>query len=186
MNDECRNFEMTNELQLAVSNWRINKPFRCWVSIVNEKIVNRQFGSLFVNSTFRHSSFIPVHGFHRKRGQAHRDIFRSVFERRRVLDPFALVRNHCLAGMDVERSAPVRDPQHALQHNCKLVKLRRLSRLRPSTGRAHMRHAQSGRRRIHASDVLVDQFGLITRGSDSCRLWYESRHSVRSFQNPCL
>ena len=55
------------------------------------------------------------------------------------------------------------DAQRAAQDDRVFVKLRRLSRLDPSTRTVHPRHAARGRLRVDASDELFDPLRLVTR-----------------------
>ena len=70
-------------------------------------------------------------------------------------------------GPYVHFTAAMRHAQHSLDHDRVLIKLRRLSRLNPSAGTAHVRNAQPRFLRVHAPDKLVDQLRLVARGLDA-------------------
>src|SRR6476646_3771814 len=73
----------------------------------------------------------------RKRGHTNGNVFGG-FIRRGVLDPLSRMRNHSLASRHLEHSSLMADAQPATQHDGVLLKLRRLSRLFPSRGAAHV------------------------------------------------
>lgn len=125
-------------------------------------------------------SFIPVHGFHGEGWQADGDVFGAAFLRSGVAHPFAGAGKDCLAGGDVKRSTFVFDAQQPLQHDRELVELRRLAGLEPSLRTAHVGDAGGGGFRIDASDVFVDEFGLVAGGLNSRGVRDEYGHEVRA------
>jgi hypothetical protein len=60
--------------------------------------------------------------------------------------------------------------KHAAQDDGELVELRRLARLDPSAGAAHVGYARRCSLRIDAAYVFVDPFRFISRGFNASRL----------------
>ena len=114
------------------------------------------------------ASCIPVHSVRRERGYANRNVLRSIWCR--VLDPLALVRDHSLPCLYVDRAVFMPQSHEAFQHNRELVELWTLSWLLPASRAAHMRHACVLRLAIDAADVLIDQLRFGSRCLDSCGL----------------
>src|SRR5947209_8350502 len=104
---------------------------------------------------------IPVNRFHRKRRQAHCDVLRAAFVRSRITHPLAPMSHHRLSRANIQDSSFVLHAYCALEHDREFVELGSLSRLNPSCWAAHVRNAGSGRLRVDAPDVLINQLGLV-------------------------
>lgn len=85
-----------------------------------------------------------MHGFRRKSGDAHGDVFRAVRPGCAVLDPFTALRNDGLAGLDVENTGPGLYAKKSAQHDRVLIELRRLAGSDPPARAFHTRDAYSG------------------------------------------
>ena len=78
------------------------------------------------------------------------------------------------------------DPQHAFQHNRELVELGSLAGLEPSLRAAHVGHAGGCRFGVDASNILVDEFGLVACGLNARGLGNESGHGkIEYIKNIC-
>ena len=100
-------------------------------------------------------------------GEADRNVFGAAFVGSGVADPFTRVHDDGLSGGDVERPTLVFNPKHALQDDGALVEGRSLARFQPSGGAAHVGHAGGRGLGVDASDVFVDEFGLVAGGLDA-------------------
>jgi hypothetical protein len=125
--------------------------------------------------------FVPVDGFHGERGQADCDVFSAAVLWRGVADPLAGVGDDGLSGGDVEGSgcsvsAFVFDSQQSFQHDGEFVELGSLTGFEPALRAAHVGDAGGGRLGVDATDVLVDEFGLVAGGGDAGGLCDERGH----------
>src|SRR5258708_5745302 len=100
--------------------------------------------SIFGTHSGREQSTVPLHCLHGKRGDAHRDVFGAFRIGRAVADPLALVRDHGLAGADVDHAVPMLHAHRTAEHDGELVELWGLSRFAPSGWTAHV--CDAGRR----------------------------------------
>ncbi len=91
----------------------------------------------------------------RERRQAYCEVFRCLV-RSGVLDPFPGMGYYGLSGRYIERSTFVLHVKLPPNHNCVLFELRRLARLLPPGGAAHVRYADSIVFRIHAANKFVN------------------------------
>src|SRR5579883_1072085 len=124
----------------------------------------RSFSSPF----FSLDSRISMNHLRGESGYTHGNVFRAFRFRRGVLDPLAWMSDHCLAGTHIQNTSVMRHPQHSLQYDRELLELRRLPRFNPAGRTAHMGDADLAMAGIDATNVLVDQLGLVARGFDPC------------------
>jgi hypothetical protein len=120
---------------------------------------------------------VAMDGVHRKRRQAHRDVFGAAV-RRAVANPLARRGDHGLTRVDVDRAVFVFDPHRALEHDGDLLELRTLAGFLPSGRRHHSRHADRGMSRVHAAGVLLDPFGWRAGGLNDRRAVNKSWHEL--------
>lgn len=121
---------------------------------------------------------IAVYGVRIERRDANGDVVRAFFIGRTVLYPLALVSDHCLSGMNIERAAARVNPEHTVQDDRVFVELRRLSRLDPSGRALHVGNADAGAAVVHAPDEFLNDLWLIPGSTDLCRGSNERRHRV--------
>src|ERR1041384_2730378 len=75
---------------------------------------------------------VSMHRLHREGRDAHGDVLRAVRSRRAVLNPFSMVRDDRLPGMNVDDTTLVRHPEHPFEHDTVFVELRRLPGFDPA------------------------------------------------------
>src|ERR1700681_4005490 len=101
-----------------------------------------------------------------------RDILGSLG--RTVANPFALVRDDRLAGLDLDDAGLMFYPHLAIEDHRVLIEVRPLAGFGPARRTAHVSHARLGVTRIYAPDVFVDNLvsrdGNVRRGSDQLGL----------------
>ncbi len=119
---------------------------------------------------------VTNYGVHGKRREADGEIFRAFFTWGAVAYPLAFVGDYGLSGADVEGSAAVLDSQLALNDDGEFIEARCLAGFNPSTGTAHVSDRERFGVGVHAADVFVDQFGLVSGGFNSRGSGYQSRH----------
>src|SRR3954447_9093554 len=101
-----------------------------------------------------------------------------------------------LSGVDVDHAGLRRYAQSAFQDDGVLLGIGSLAGLLPSGGAAHVGDAHRFSAGVHATDVFVDELGLIASGGYASGAVDESRQvcspigkiawSARRIQNPCL
>jgi hypothetical protein len=131
-------------------------------------------------------AFIPVHGFHGKRGKADGDVFGAAFVRRGVANPFTGVGDDGLSGGDFERTVLVLDAQCAFEDDGELVEGGRLAGFEPSGGAAHVGDTGGGGLGVGASDVFVDQFRFVAGRLDARGLGDQGGHGFESVGWPVV
>src|SRR5262245_12236451 len=102
-------------------------------------------------------------GMRRKRRHADGNVLRG-FIGSRILDPLSWVRHYGLPGRNIEASFPVAHVQLSSNHDRVLLKLRRLSRLLPSGGAAHMRDTYRLVFRVHPAKEFINDLWHVARG----------------------
>jgi len=122
------------------------------------------------------ASLVSVHCFHGKRRQADCDVFCSAVMRSGIADALPGMRDDGLSRLHIERPFPMCDSQQPLQNDRKLIELGSLAGLDPSLWAAHVSDAGRGGLGVHASNVFVDEFGLIAGGLNAGGLRDQSRH----------
>src|SRR5688572_26611952 len=123
-------------------------------------------------------------GIRRKRGQADRDVFRSLRFRRAVLNPLARRRDDRLPGAHVEAAAFVLHPHHPAQHDGDFLELGSLARLDPAGRRSHPGDADAAVPAVHAADKLLNPLRFRAGGLDDGRRSNEAWHGGRSYNVP--
>jgi hypothetical protein len=114
------------------------------------------------------------------------DILGAFLQRRTITHPFTALDDNGLSSGNVDHAGPMLDAQQAREHDGIFIKLRRLPRLDPATGAAHVCDAYPGTPRIHTAHILIDQLGLVARRLDSGRIGDEYWHSLSKseYQGP--
>src|SRR5215471_20620783 len=118
-----------------------------------------------------------MHTFRRKRWQTNRNILGATRLRRGVLDPLTRMGDDSLPSLHLETSPLMLNSQHSLQYNRELYEFRRLPRFNPTFRAAHMCNARGRGPAVHAANVFVDDFRLVSRSFDPSRLRDKSGHS---------
>src|SRR5581483_7651691 len=67
--------------------------------------------------------------------------------------------------------------QHAAQHERVFIKLRRLARLNPTAGTAHVGDAELSIAGVYAADKFLDDFGFVAGGLDAGRFLNQCWHA---------
>ncbi len=117
-----------------------------------------------------------MNGVHGEGGEADSDVFCATFVGSGVADPFAGVGDDGLSGGDVERAILVLDAESAFEDDGEFVEGGGLTGLEPSGGAAHVGDAGGCGLGVDASDVFVDEFGLVAGGLDTSGLLDQGRH----------
>src|SRR5688572_19702365 len=102
-----------------------------------------------------------MHEIDAKRWKADGDVLRSILTRRRILDPLAIPRDDRLSGVNIHRAVLARNAKCPSQYDRVFVEPGRLPRFNPAAWTLHTRDAEHLRARVHATDVLLDDFRLV-------------------------
>ena len=119
---------------------------------------------------------VAMHRVRRERWQTKRDVFGAARKWSRVADPFAAVRNDGLPGRHIQFAGFMLHPQRAAQDHCVFVKFRRLARLLPAFGTAHVGNADAAGRGVDMPDIFFDDLRLVSGGFDARRMRNQSWH----------
>ena len=115
-----------------------------------------------------------MHSLGRECWQTDRDIFRAAGIWSAVANPFTRLGDDSLSGVNVTFPALVLKTDPTLQYNGDLHELRALSRLGPTRGRYHPRHAQLGMPGIYLTHIFVDLLRLVSGCFYSRLCFYDS------------
>ncbi len=108
-------------------------------------------------------------------------VFRAFGFRSTVADPLSAAGNHRLTFAYIERPAAGFDPEQTAKDDGVFVEVRRLTRLDPAAGAAHVGDADVIARGVHVAYIFVDQLGLGSGSLDAGGLGNEFGHRVFEF-----
>src|SRR6267154_590673 len=106
----------------------------------------------------------------RERWQANGNVLGASGKWSRVAYPFAAVSDDGLPRRDIHLARLMLHPQRAPQDHGVLVKLRRLSWLRPAFRTAHVSDTDAGGRSVDATNILFDDFRFVPRRFNARRI----------------
>src|SRR5262245_2819049 len=95
-----------------------------------------------------------------KGGNANRNILSAVGTGSTVLHPFAAMSNHGFSGSNLDGTASEVHMKRSAQHDGVFIELGRLTRFDPSARTLHSSDADPSGTRIHAANILFDDFGF--------------------------
>ncbi len=115
-------------------------------------------------------------GVHGKGGEADCYVFGAAFVGSGVADPLAGMGNDGLSRRDVKRSILMLDAERPFEDDGELVEAGSLAGLKPTCGAAHVGDTGRCGSRVDASDVFVDDLGLVADRLDAGGLRDQSGH----------